>query len=46
MVLDSNEGRLTDGQGRVVDPAHLEPGPRCGKRWQGFVIEGIIPVCY
>jgi hypothetical protein len=46
MVLDSYQGSLTDGQGRIVDPAHLEPCPRCGKRWQGLIIEGINPNCY
>jgi hypothetical protein len=30
-VLIEYEGRLTDGRGHDIDPALLEPCPRCGK---------------
>jgi hypothetical protein len=43
MMVFEFGGRLIDGRGNDIDPAHLEPCPRCGRGGVGKVIEGVDP---
>jgi hypothetical protein len=46
-LLFRHEGGLTDGKGHDIDPAWLEPCPRCGRpcgaEYRVRVIEGLGP---
>ena len=42
-IIFQFDGRTTDGHGNDIDPAWLEPCPRCGRTGCGKLISGVDP---